>query len=280
MAIFFEKKLKKNILNFGVGNYGLDQSFIKFRRNEKNNNDKIIIFNVVPETIARINSYWKHYREFGNIHGFKPILKIKKDKLTILKVKIKKNFDEKKIHQLIQKIRKDDIFYKQKFLKNIFQFPYCFQLFKNFRIYPLLLLYLSIEKLTRNKNYYSKAVRIILSNNINESHLMYNQKYFKNKLSELIFFMNNYFIKKKKKMILIITPQLLDLESKNLKYSIDYFRNIKNSINCIDLTSDILMIKNFNKLYLKDIYGGHLNKKGNKIISKIILKKLKNQNII
>ena len=55
------------------------------------NNDKIIIFNVVPETIARINSYWKHYREFGNIHGFKPILKIKKDKLTILKVKIKKN---------------------------------------------------------------------------------------------------------------------------------------------------------------------------------------------
>ena len=98
MAIFFRKKLKKNILNFGVGNYGLDQSFIKFRRNEKNNNDKIIIFNVVPETIARINSYWKHYREFGNIHGFKPILKIKKDKLTILKVKIKKNFDEKKIH--------------------------------------------------------------------------------------------------------------------------------------------------------------------------------------
>ena len=116
---YLEKKLKKSVFNFGVGNYGLDQSFIKYIKYKKKINSKIIIFNVVPETIARINSYWKHYREFGNIHAFKPIIKIKNNKITILKIKLKKNFEEKKLHDLI---KKEDIFYKEKFKKIFLDF--------------------------------------------------------------------------------------------------------------------------------------------------------------
>ena len=90
-----EDKLKMNIHNYGVGNFGLDQSYLKFLKYKKNIKSKIIIFNVVPETIARVNSYWKHYREFGNILGFKPIYELKENKLILKKNPLKKKFYQK-----------------------------------------------------------------------------------------------------------------------------------------------------------------------------------------
>lgn len=47
---YLEKKIQKHVRNFGVGNYGIDQAFLKFEK-IKNDNNKIIIFGVVPETI-------------------------------------------------------------------------------------------------------------------------------------------------------------------------------------------------------------------------------------
>ena len=40
------------------------------------------------------------------------------------------------------------------------------------------------------------------------------------------------------------------------------------------------LIKNYNKYYLPDIYGGHLNKYGNKLISSEIFKFIKNKKLI
>ena len=78
-----EDKLRSNVHNYGVGNYGLDQSFLKYLKLKKKVKGKIVIFNFVPETIARINSYWKHYREFGNVMAFKPIYILQKNTLKI-----------------------------------------------------------------------------------------------------------------------------------------------------------------------------------------------------
>ena len=52
-----------------------------------------------------------------------------------------------------------------------------------------------------------------------------------------------------------------------------FFQNLKNP-NIIDLTSDILKIKNWSKYFFKNKYGGHLNKSGNKLLCNIIYKKL------
>ncbi len=277
---FLEERLKKNVFNFGVGNYGLDQSFLKFNKYKKKIDSEIIIFNVVPETIARINSYWKHYREFGNIHAFKPIINFNNNKVKILKIKVRKNYKEKKLHNLINFIKKNDIFYKEKFQKNIFSFPYSFQFFKNFKTYSLIFFYLILNEITTNRKFYNKAVKIVLVKNIEESHLMYEKKHFKNKLNNLIKYINNIIKNNKKKMVLLITPQLLDLYGKNLKYSVNYYNKLNNNINCIDLTKDILNIKNFKNLYLQDIYGGHFNKKGNKLVSNLVFRKLKKLKLI
>ena len=70
-----EKKIKYCVQNFGVGNFGLDQSFLKYKKTKFSKSTQLIIFAFVPETIVRINSYWKHYNEFGNKFGFKPFFK-------------------------------------------------------------------------------------------------------------------------------------------------------------------------------------------------------------
>ena len=90
--------------SFGVGNYGLDQSYLKYLKYKKKISSKIVIFNFVPETIARINSIWKHYREFGNIHAFKPLLQVKENKLNLIKIKLNKNFSENQIYKTIKNI--------------------------------------------------------------------------------------------------------------------------------------------------------------------------------
>ena len=92
------KKNKKNVLNFGVGNFGLDQAFLKYLKMNKKLGSQKVIFCVVPETIARIFSYWKHYREFKNIFAFKPLIKFNKKNLRVIDIpqiktkSISKNF--------------------------------------------------------------------------------------------------------------------------------------------------------------------------------------------
>ena len=79
-----------NILNYGVGNYGFDQGYLRYKITKLNKNIKFVIIGFVPETICRIQSEWKHFVEFGNIHGFKPKFILKKNKLVLKPNPLKK----------------------------------------------------------------------------------------------------------------------------------------------------------------------------------------------
>ena len=276
---FLEKKLKLNIHNYGVGNFGLDQSYLKFLKYKSNIKSKIVIFNVVPETIARINSYWKHYREFGNILGFKPIYELKKKKLILKKMPLKKNFTQKQIHKIIPKIRKFDIFYTSKFLKYKFTFPHSLVFLKNFQYFSLIIVNLIMAKITNNKNYHNNAVSVVLKRNIKDSHLMYKNPYYFEKLKSIIFYLNDNLKKKKIHMILVISPQLLDLTEGDYSSVSKFYKQIGKKISCLDLYSKI-KDKEFKKYYFKDVYGGHFNKLGNKFISKILFDYFRNKRII
>lgn len=275
-----EKNISRPVMNYGVGNFGLDQSFLKYRQLKNDIKSKVIIFNFVPETIARINSYWKHYREFGNIHGFKPLLEIKNNNLKILKSFIKKDFSEKQIHNKLDKIKNKDIFFHLKFNKLSFKYPYTFIFFKNFKFYSKILINVFLYKFKKKKKYLNESIKVVLNQNILESHQMYLEQQFYKKLENLILFINNDLKKDKRKMIIIISPQLLDLKSGNSENYQKFFKKLSRKIYCLDLTKNINNYGNYKKLYFDDIYGGHFNKFGNKYISEIILEYLKNKNII
>jgi len=277
---FLEKTANESIKNYGVGNYGLDQSFLKYLKRKKIKKDKIIIFNIVPETIARINSYWKHYREFGNIHAFKPVIKTNGHGYKIDKINLKKFDNKRKIYKNLGKIQKKDIFYKSKFHKHIYKFPYVFSYLKNFSYNSSIIFWLLLFKSTNNKDYYNEALKVVLKLNIKESHLMYTNKQFVNSLNNLIKLINAQLDKNKKKMILIVSPQLLDIKSKYKNYYIDFYDRISKKVLCLDLTSSIEKIYKKKNIFVKDIYGGHLNKRGNKFISKKIYKFLVRNKIL
>ncbi len=277
---FIEERIKHNVHNFGVGNFGLDQSYLKYLKLKRNIRSKIIIFNFVPETIARVNSYWKHYREFGNIMAFKPLFIEKKNNLFLKKITIKKNFSPKKIHSHLKGIKKFDIFYDLKFNREKFVFPYTVSFLKNIKILSTILSNLIFHKLLKKKIFYDKAVSKILFQNISQSHKMYSDISLASKLKKIIFMMNKQIQKDKKKMILIVSPQLLDLKSDYINYPQAFFSNLPKEIICLDLSKYINRKKNFQKFYLKDKYGGHFNKIGNKYISKVILKFLRKNKIL
>lgn len=269
-----EKKLKMNVNNFGVGNYGLDQSYLKFLKYKKNINNRIIIFNVVPETIARVHSYWKHYREFGNILGFKPMFIKNENKLFLKKNFLQKNFTEKNIHKNLYKIKKIDKFYTNKFLKNMFAFPYSLKIILNFNFFSKILCNLILHKITNRRKFYTKAQSIILKQNIKESHKMYDDPNYFEKLKSIIFLINDNLRKNNFKMILVITPQLLDLTEGNYSSITKFFSLIGKKVTCFNLYENFKN-KKLKNYYFKDIYGGHLNNNGNKFVSKILFKLLK-----
>lgn len=152
------KKLKIKVRNFGVGNHGLDQAFLKFKRNyeKKIDRPKKVIFLFGPETIRRNVSLWKHYYEFGNYLNFKPAFLYNKEKKKYLLHKIpkfrKKNFFDLKLLQ--EKIRDYDIFYEKKFLMYMWKKPYLFSL-RKYGIRKIILLLFFTYSYLKNKTKFS-----------------------------------------------------------------------------------------------------------------------------
>ncbi len=280
------KKNKKNVLNFGVGNYGLDQAFLKYLKYNSKFSNQRIIFCVVPETIARLGSYWKHYREFQNIFGIKPIIKFKNKKFKLVKIPNLKTIDLpgellKFDKKFTNETKKRDIFYVKKFKKYLFKFPFSLCYIKNFRHNSKIFYYLILDSVSKKfnkhykKQYYQSAYSQILEQNIKESHNYYEDLYFKKNLKSLINYMDYYFTKKKIDFYLLIVPQYYDLklEKSRSKY-INFYKNLNNS-KIIDLTEDILKFENWSNYYFKNEYGGHLNKIGNDFLADLINKRLK-----
>ena len=129
---YFSKLSKTNIQNFGVGNYGIDQALLRLKREFPHNKTKIVLMGVVPDTISRILSMWKHYYEYGNTFGFKPKFGFSNNKLNLLTNPInnKKKFSE--YQKFLPYVQKNDYFFKNKFKKEIIYFPYSFTILRNF----------------------------------------------------------------------------------------------------------------------------------------------------
>ncbi len=280
------KKIKGNVSNYGVGNYGLDQAFLKYLRYKKKLKNQKIIFCVVPETIARVFSYWKHFREYKNIFAIKPFIKISSRGYQIYKIpKLETNIINKNYLQFdkifLKKVIKEDIFFNLKFKKNIFKFPYSISFTKRFLLNSKIFYYLILHKINssflnnNNNKHYNLAYSSILQENIIEAHNYYEKIYFKKNFKKFLNFLDNYFNRKKIKYKILIVPQYYDLKSNNTRQKyIKFYKNLENP-NIIDLSDDILKTRNWSKYFFKNSFGGHLNKSGNKMLSNIIYKKLK-----
>lgn len=280
---YLSKSLNIFVSNYGVGNYGLDQAYLKFLKTKISKKTKIIIFGFVPETICRMQSIWKNYLEFGNVHAFKPHVNLKNQNIIFETNYLKKNSKLNDIDLIIDKIRKKDRFYEGKFKKRIFKFPYILSFLKNININ--IKIFFStfkfvFKKKINFKDLDNKIFPFIMSKNIDESHNLYKEKYSKELLFKMMLRINQNISSKKRKVFFVIFPQLYDLEKKSKVNYQSLFKNfvIQNKrLKILDLT-DKFMKTNYNNFFINDKYGGHLNAKGNKFVAKEIKKIIDNEN--
>ena len=279
---FLENLIEMNVRNYGVGNFGVDQAIIKYHNLSDKEDANHIILSFVPETILRVHSYWKHYIEFGNIYGFKPKFKYSDNKLELLPNVLEKKFTTKDIISKIDYIKLNDVFYKQRFLKLMFKFPYIINYFRNFSRNNIIFLNILIYKLfkTFKKNdyeiYFEKAWYRIIEDNISLSHKLYNDKDFTILMKKIITDFHSKLKEEKKNLSLVIFPQIQDIEAsiKNRSCYQKFFKDLNNEMKVLDLTDYFLNYKDYKSLYLNDSYGGHLSSNGNKFVASIIKKEL------
>lgn len=133
---YFSELTGVNLLNFGVGNYGFDQALIRLKREYPRNPTPIVIMGVVPDTIARNLSLWKHYNEFGNILAFKPRYVLDGDSLQLIPNFIDSREKFFQIQEYLPAIQRLDYFYERRFLREAFRFPYSLSCLVQWRAIP------------------------------------------------------------------------------------------------------------------------------------------------
>jgi len=287
---FLSKSLNQNVVNFGVGNHGIDQSLMKIKREFSNNRTKIVILGVVPDTISRILSCWKHYYEYGNTFAFKPRYKIQNDELVLVKNFIDKKEKFSTYTDYLNKIQENDYFYNKKFRKEILTFPYSLTIFRNPKRNFGIIFWVTgnflLKKFGKNTKFYDwKPMQIIMKINlkwrINLFHDENIMKLFHKIISMYIEFA------KQENFILIFTllPQKDDLLSiKKSKNFVKKFSNeLKNTseLYYIDIIEKLLENNHLDDMYSDDNdYGGHYSKEGNEEIAKIIKQFLEDKKII
>ena len=269
---------KTNVENFGVGNFGFDQALLKLtnKLESKYFRPKIVVIGVVPDTISRILSVWKHYYEYGNIYGFKPRYILKNGTIRLINNYINTQDKFYEIEKYIRQIQRNDFFYKNKFSKEVIDFPYTVGFLKNLKRN------LSLSYETLKKGYIRVPTASIMKNNLNYRIRLYKEKQNVDLLVEELKLFEMLAHKYNFKACFVIIPQKDDInyiKKNNYHFYQNLIDNVPAVINCIDIYK---YFKEYSKeeldsLYIENTeYGGHLNNRGNSIIAKILDEKINN----
>ncbi len=277
---FLSIKLNTNVQNFGVGNYGLDQSLLRLKRDFLKNKTEIVILGVVPDTISRIVSVWKHYYEYGNTFGFKPRFYLKNNELCLFDNPINTKLKFQKYNSYISEIQKFDLFYKRKFKKELLSFPYSISILKNPKrhlsiiYWVLLTTFLKSIKKSNSKLEW-KAMEIIMNMNLKWRLFLFNDDNTRILLKKILEDYVKFSKENNFQAIFTFLPQKDDVIF--IKSQYHFYQNFLNEISSIDglyfidILKPILDEKNLDSFYSDDnSYGGHYSVEGNKKISDII----------
>jgi len=265
------------VLNFGVGNYGVDQALLRYESMALPDTVRVVVMAFVPETICRIQSYWKHYLEFGNIFAFKPrfILDVQ-GRLTLLENCMQSAEDFTCVHEKLPEIREADGFYLKKFRLHQFRFPYTFSLMRNPLKQSMLISAVAIRGVFRilgisNDRIESIPFTLVMKNNLRDAYQLYSDSKSTKLLSAILLRFKEETQSRGHIPLVVVMPQLLDLKlNKNIIAPYQgYFSELTRQLPVLDLTEKFINTE-FEKLYINDQYGGHLSVDGNRLVAEEI----------
>jgi lysophospholipase L1-like esterase len=271
------RNTKLGVLNYGVGNYGVDQALLRYERNVLPESVRLVVMGFVPETICRIQSRWKHYLEFGNTLAFKPRFVLAGDgKLSSEDNPIKRGSDFQALESLLPAVRRSDTFYHQRFRNLQFRLPYTISFMRNPARHSKVILAVGAKWVANALSIKSERLEnlpfsIVMRDNIKFSHKLYGDKVSIELLLSILVRFKNEAESRGHIPLVVLMPQLLDLKlakGRRLPYA-GFFRELGSVVNVIDMSENLLKIS-FDKLYMNDQYGGHFSAYGNVIVAREI----------
>lgn len=273
---FLSKNLNSGVSNYGVGNYGFDQSLLRLKKKFDLNPSSIVIMAITPYTINRITSVWKHFHEFNNILAAKPRFIIENNKLKFVPNFINNKNDFLNIKKFKNFIIEND-YHVFRFQKFIYDFPNLFSFLRN-PIPIFKTLYFKFILITKklNLNYLFSFFYLKFYND----EISYRKTVFKNNSDLLTLLIEDYVKFSKEKNftpILLLLPALEDvkyIKSSSDNYYNPYFNLGNKNLIFLDFLEVLIDRMDLEKLYVDEIFGGHYNQKGNELLAKYLQKKI------
>jgi hypothetical protein len=264
---FLSRALSGRVRNIGVGNYGIDQALLRLEREFYDTPAPIVIMGVVPETICRIQSVWKHFSEYGNVFAFKPRFRLTSARtLELLPNPIKAPDDFLNIPALLPGLKCDDGFYLRKFARDLLGVPYLYRLLRSWRRNLPLVMAALADRIGSGGN---MAFTRVMRHNIRMSADLYSDPDSRLLLEAIVRRFSELCRQHHARPILVFTPQLLDLEllRSGEHFYADFLERVANEVEVLDMAPFLIDQRSDPEMYIEDNFGGHLSKRGNQLVA-------------
>lgn len=265
------------VANYGVGNYGVDQAVLRLEREIANFSGDIAIVAVVPETIARIQSYWKHYFEYGNVLAFKPVFRIADGGISLIPQAIRSREDFAQLAQHVARIQKIDPFYRSKFLIDMFRGCYVCCLIRRWRRHlPILGRLVRGWVSGRPEVGKRRAFELVLRENARVVADLYADADACTLFERIVRRADEICRRNGKQFALVIVPQPHDVHDAAHRGSpyADFMYELGKTVPVIDLTRSFAAHPHPEKLYRDGPLGQHCSPDGNRLIASEICRYL------
>jgi len=264
------QRLNTNVLNFGVGNYGLDQALIRLERLLPQMHSHVIIMGVVPETMARVHSYWKHYFEYGNVLAFKPRFTLEKGALRHHPPAVKTPQEFFRYADRLDRIQALDPFYRTKFRRDILAFPFALRLLARFRRHGPILWHLCFGVVTgSSERGWRRAFDVVFRENARTTARLYRDPSACQLLAALVARFAQICRVGDRQPLLAVLPQPVDLARLDEKHD-DYrpfFAGLSGMLPVVDCTQIFYTHPERSRLYVEGPLGPHPSRFGNQVIA-------------
>ena len=228
---------------------------------------------VVPESMARIHSYWKHYFEYGNTLAFKPRFTLSDGGLNLHSPAIQHSDDFASYRRNLAEIQRLDGFYASRFRKHILRLPYLFSVLRSLRRYGPIFGQLIMGALTGKKESSRRsAFTHVVADNARATARLYRDKAARELYMALIDRFANVCRDAGRKPVLLILPQPIDLArmDRGQRDYHGFIAGLSDTLPVLDLSDKFHAAPDRKSLYVEGPLGPHISAEGNQIITDTI----------
>jgi len=264
---YLSRGLGCHVGNYGVGNYGLDQALLRYEA-EAPQGEKVVVMAIVPETIARVQSYWKHYFEYGNVLAFKPRFRLVGGRLEVIPLCLGQPESLASYAESLEFIQRTDGFYRRKFLRDLIAFPVLWSLLRRPGRHLPILGHLLCGLLRGDfESGRKRAFGVILRENASWTRRLYGETEACALLEALILRYAEQCRKRSAQPLLVVVPQPFDLGGRGEAPHEAFFARIAEKLPVVDFTRQFTQYGDPSALFVQGPLGPHTSGLANEIIA-------------